>query len=425
MKTLNQYIGPFGGMAIQAMGLGFGLLSSILLARLLGAEDFGVYGFAYSIVALVAIPLQSGLAMLLVKEIAAFRSRQDHSRVHGIVRAANRLVIVFSGIAGVAFFGWATIHSGLVDAYTPTLLIAVLLLPPLALGAARGGILRGLDSPIMGQLPDTIIRPGALVLILVSASVLKYDISASLAMGFHVAAAFAGMTFGAIVIRRLMPAEVWITTPIHEWRSWLNGLLPLSAVAGIQALSVSIGTIALAAHWSSAEIAYFRVAELGASVVAMPLGATAVYASARIAKLLTNGDRIALQAQLRHFARLAFFSACALSLPIFFFGEKLLGVMFGHAYEVAWMPLVILCGAQIASAAVGVVGITMTMAGRYTEIVTALTAALAVQLTLTLTLVPRMGSLGAAIASAAGVVAWSQILFWRGKHLLSVSTSII
>lgn len=426
MKSLHKLYGPVGSIAIQASGLGLGLISSVLLARLLGSDGFGIYGFAYSIVSLIAIPLHTGLAMLLVKELTRFRAQQDHSRTCGIIMAANRTVIAFSVVAAAGIACWVMSAWGRGEGkYLPTLVVAILLLPAISFGSIRGGVLRGLEKPIMGQLPDSIIRPAILVLALAVAWLSKYKISPSLAMGLHVGAALVGTTFGLIVIRQVMPIKVWKATPIYEWRAWSRALLPLSAVAGIQALSASIATIALAAHRAPAEIAYYRVAELGASVVAMPLGAVAVFAAGRIAHLFSSGDKISLREDLRHFARIVFLFACVLSLPMLFFGDVLLGWVFGSQYVAAWFPLIILCVAQIASAAVGLVGVVMTMAGKYRETVIALIAALVLQAILTLVLTPQLGGVGASIASGVGVIVWSQILFWRARYLLSISTFFI
>lgn len=62
--------GGVGSIAIKIASTGLNLVLAIVLARLLGAEGFGVYSFIFALVTILAIPAQMGLLNLVVRETA-------------------------------------------------------------------------------------------------------------------------------------------------------------------------------------------------------------------------------------------------------------------------------------------------------------------------------------------------------------------
>ena len=62
--------GATGVGSIRLASLFLGFLTSTILARQLGPEQFGLYALVNSIVAIVALPLYAGLPSLLVRETA-------------------------------------------------------------------------------------------------------------------------------------------------------------------------------------------------------------------------------------------------------------------------------------------------------------------------------------------------------------------
>jgi len=55
---------------LRAISIGLGFLSTVLLARLLGAEGYGIYSYVFAWVMLLSILAQAGLPDLVVRETA-------------------------------------------------------------------------------------------------------------------------------------------------------------------------------------------------------------------------------------------------------------------------------------------------------------------------------------------------------------------
>ena len=79
-----------GVMAIQALSMGLGFAVSVVLARLLGVREFGLYSLAMSVLGLLVVPATFGFPQLLVREIAAYRVKGEWGLIRGLLRFARR-----------------------------------------------------------------------------------------------------------------------------------------------------------------------------------------------------------------------------------------------------------------------------------------------------------------------------------------------
>ncbi|MFW6089999.1 MAG: oligosaccharide flippase family protein, partial [Gemmatimonadota bacterium] len=82
------------------------LVVSILLARMLGPEGYGIYAFAYAVIMLLALPAQAGLPTLLVREVARYEADERWGLLAGLLRRSNQLVglltvLIVAGAAAV------------------------------------------------------------------------------------------------------------------------------------------------------------------------------------------------------------------------------------------------------------------------------------------------------------------------------------
>ena len=72
-KLINSGI---SSIAIRIVGTGLAFALSVVLARTLGAEGFGIYSFVLSLLIFLSIPIQAGFPNLAVREIS--KSHQDN-----------------------------------------------------------------------------------------------------------------------------------------------------------------------------------------------------------------------------------------------------------------------------------------------------------------------------------------------------------
>ena len=134
-------VGTFG-LKITLVGLSF--FNSIFIARLLGVQGYGTYTYIFSWVLLLQIPASLGLQSLLEREISAYRAREEWGSINGLLKWANKFVIVVSiSLSCLAAIGASLFQIGSSPETTHAFLLALLLLPLVALTALRRGAMQG------------------------------------------------------------------------------------------------------------------------------------------------------------------------------------------------------------------------------------------------------------------------------------------
>ena len=117
-------------------------------------------------------------------------------------------------------------------------------------------------------------------------------------------------------------------------------------------------------------------------------------------------------------ARVSSVAGVAIFAALAFGGERLLALVVGDQYESALVPLLVLSVGHLANAVLGYSNIVLVTAGRGTAIVAASVTASLVTVALLAVLTPRYAMVGAAAASAIGVVTYN-VMTWLqcGRHL--------
>ena len=426
---LAERFGPYVSIGIQIVGLALGLVCNFLLARSLGTEGYGEYSVAYNLIAIIGVPLEVGLAMVLVREIPRYRSTEDWGHLRGIVIASFIITAGFTVPCVVILLFGNLLEGTWFSVYAGALAWSVALLPIGSLASLRGSILRGLGHPLWGQFLTSVVRPGAFAMLLVGAymfargSTADRDIvSASFAMALHVSAAMFALIVGLVAMKTLWPKDLRITRPLYQWRSWLLDIPGFSLMAAAFAFNQAMGSFILAYYHQPSDVGLYRVAELGASIVSMPLSTLAIYFSADISRFLNEKDFSGLRSTLRNGARTALICASPVAIVLMMFGSELIGFLFGEIYSATWVPLTILVLAQIVNTCTGLVGIVMNMGGHHREVLVAVLIAIVAQTIFAIILTPSWGATGAALASAAGTIVWGQLLRIRVKQRYRVSS---
>src|SRR5690606_18212886 len=121
-----------------------------------------------AITTILATPAQVGLPQLIVRETAKAKAKQDWRLMAGVWIWGNQYVVTFSllsaavGLILIKASGeWLGTERG------NALTISLALIPLIALGNLRSASLRGLGNVISGQLPEHILRPTILVVLIV------------------------------------------------------------------------------------------------------------------------------------------------------------------------------------------------------------------------------------------------------------------
>lgn len=405
--------------ALKALNAAIAFGLTVMLARSLGADGYGVYAYTVALVVLMSIPAEGGLPILVVRETAAAQARGDWGGVRGLWQwAAGAALAVSLLVAAVsAPVAWlAQDHFSRVE--LAAFALALALVPMIVLANLAGAALRGLHRVILGQLPEFVLRPAALliaiaVFLLVAPEAMRADIAVAL----HATAALLALIATAALLLYLRPPQLGARPVAHyDSRRWLASALPLTLVSAMQVIHQNTDLVMLGFFRPSSDVGIYRVVAQAALVIGFGLNAVNLVVAPRFARHYARGEMEALQRIATRSARLVL----ALTLPIVLIfvlvAGPIIALVFGEEYRGGETALAILAVGQLANAGFGSVGFLLNMTGHERDTARGMGIAAGANVLLNLALIPFFGLEGAATATAVTLVLWN-ILLWRAVRL--------
>jgi O-antigen/teichoic acid export membrane protein len=394
----------FGRVVGNALRYG----SYLAIARLLGAEGFGLYALGLAVYQLMEVGASMGLPQGSVRYVSMYLRGGDVRKLKGVLQDGWRLALGMGFVFGLILvlaapsLAWGVFHDPpLVD----VLRVFALGLPfgaaAYVIAMATTGfhttrhlvILRELFQPfafLIGVIGLTYLSGVGLVGTVVAwslAALLTFLLSLRVLKGIHPA-----------MTERSIPSlpQRW-TLLRFSWPLWLAGL------SGFALLWTD--TLLLGYFREADEVGIYRAAAQTALLLILPLTALNAIFSPKIAALYYGGEREKLA---RLFKATAYWSF-SLTLPGFLLlllaGREVLR-LFGEEFVLGLGPLGVLAAAQLVNASTGSVGFALIMTGRSLPYLLGDLVLVGLNLLLNLLLIPRWGLLGAAVAtgiSLAGV----------------------
>lgn len=408
---------------LKVIYAGLTFLATMLLVRLLGAAGYGVYAYIYALITVLSIPSQFGLPPLVLRETANGMAREDVALVRGIWVWAGRFVgftsLVLALLAGSAVW---FVHERFSGAYMNTFAWALLLVPLLALGNVRGAALRGLHRVVEGQLAENLVKPGMLVLLLGGALLVGLSFSPAQAMVLQVAVAVVAFGVGAWLLLRATPAEIRRACPRFESRLWLQSILPLAFIGGMQLINKNASIVILGFFVPAEQIGIYRVAVQASILAAFGLHAMNMVLAPRFASLYARREMERLQHLVTSSARAILAFNLLVTAGFVLLGQWFLGLFFGVEFITAYLPLIILLIGQFVNSVAGSVGFLLNMTGHERDYALRMVVSALINLILNLLLAPLFGIAGAAMATAAGLVTTNVLLWWVVRKRLGINS---
>jgi len=329
-------------------------LVGVQLARSLGADGYGTYGLAMSIVAILTIPAEIGLPQLLTREIAVAREANNWGQIQAVIRWGRRTVCLMALAVAASVVLWLHVSGrGLGSPLGLTLLAGIVMVPLVALNNLQGASLRGLQYLVQGQLPDALLRPVIFALLLLVVPWWLDRADPALAMGLGALSAALACLATTWMLRRALKDGAGIRPTVVDARGWWGSAIPMALTEGMRVLQGHLLVLLMGVISTSALVGVFRVATSVALLITVSITILNIVSSPLVAQMHARGDRTELQKLMRWVALGMVACTTLVSAPFFVGGEYLLATLFGAEFAEAAVPLSILCGGWIISGAFG------------------------------------------------------------------------
>lgn len=408
------------------VSLPLGLVTSIILARVLGPSGFGNYAFIMSFVPLLALPITHGSPALLLREVASLVRQSNWNMAHGAINAAQYWAAGVSLFAGTVYLVFGPLLDWLPSSGKWSLLGGALFLVPLhGFIATKSAVLKGLRYPARAEMPTQIILP-AVFLVIILVFMYCDGLTEEQAIWGQVIASGTALVVAALMLFKFLPGEVARARAQYQLSDWGRALLPFTLMTAVGVMNARIGVVLVGLVGDSESVAGMRVAERGAQLVGMSLMFANIVISPYFVRAWQEGNRHKLQNFAKWSARVACVTGIPLAAVLFFFGEPLIGLAFGDEYvALAYQPLVILLAGQCFNLFFGSVGQLLVMSNNENYTLFGQVVALVANVVLGLALIPQYGAVGAAVGVTAGLIIWNGLLAYLVVRKLGIRPSVV
>ena len=407
-----------------------GYLFKIYLARTLGAEALGIYTLGMTAGGLVSIVGAAGVPQTAIRFVAIYASSGQTRKLKRFLWLGALTMLVTNGlvgclmVAGRRWIAYRLYHTPVLAGYMH-FFAAIMVLG--ALTTFLGQALAGYKDVARRTVITNFI--GTPVTMVVSVALLT--------MGLGLWGYLAAQVASALLVLGLLSRAVWKLTP-------KTAQLPLSApdaagspffekevisfavvLLGMQALEFLTGQsdrIMLGIYLNAREVGIYSVAASMVAFVGLFLQSINQIFAPTIAELFSKGEHDLLLRLYQTLTKWSLGLTIPLALGIMIFAKPLMGI-FGPDFREGWPVLAVATVGQLVSCGVGSVGLLLLMSNQQNRMVRAQAITVFLTLGLNFFLIPRLGLIGAAIATAATNISLNLLWFRDVRSRLSLFPS--
>lgn len=340
-------LSTLGAFSVRIGAAALAYILQIVLARSLGAADYGTFNFAWSLVTIGGFLATLGFGQIAVRYLAEYHQQGDAARARGFLRHAFTLTLAGSVIiVGLLSALFPLVEAGYGRLCCTVLAIGLMALPFFAFTDLGEGIARSQGWTFRALAPAYLVRTGLMIGGLTIALLLGWRVGAEVAIiiallaTIGAAALQLGWTLPGIL--RLFPARK-AQSAAPEWHRAAFPTL-LSDLALLARQNIDLIVLGLVAPAATVGI-YFAATRIASLIglVEFAIGAAYGHRFAR-AKIGGGAEGHAAYLEARRLMRLLGLSG-AIGLAIL---APLILALFGPAFGVALYPaLILLAGAGI------------------------------------------------------------------------------
>lgn len=421
--VLTRRVGGAFFVNVLGTGLAFGL--QVLLARVLGVENFGQYIYALTWINLFVFFGKLGLDTAALRFLSEYQAGEKWSLLRGYMRRANQMAFGASVCIGVLTFVVVYMLRGQIESgLVPVFVIACLLLPFSVILILQGAYLQALKRIVLSQVPQVILRPVLLAGFLVLYVYLfEQEATAVATMLLNLVTTILTMFVMAVLITKTLPRHVLSATHEYQTRMWAVTAFPMLLITGFNLLLNQTDIIMVGAYMSTKDAGIYSAASRVSQLISFAIVLVNSITAPMIAQYYSQGKTQQLQRMLTYVAWGSLLFSAPICLAIVIGSKPLMG-LFGTGFVSGWTALIILALARLIIALTGSVGYLMSMSGHQKQAAYILGTSAIINVILNVIFIPEFGLNGAAVATLLTTALWSISMVIYAHKLIGINATV-
>ncbi|OCO99624.1 MULTISPECIES: lipopolysaccharide biosynthesis protein [unclassified Ensifer] len=400
---------------VRIVSAAIAFLSQIILARLMGEFEYGIFVFVWVLVILFGSLSCVGFHSVVIRFLPEYQATAAMDEIRGVTTTVrvfaltSATAVAIVGLIGLWLFG---VH---IEAYyLVPLYLGLFTLPMISLGDVMDGTARAHGWALSALSPTFIIRPLLVLIFMVLAVVAGAPHTAKTAMVAAMAATYV-TTISQFLVLTYRLRSRYVQGPRRiELRRWLKVSIPVFMVDGFGFLLTNSDVVIVGLYLEPDDVGIYFAAAKTMALVHFVMFAVKAAAGPRVSNAMARDPSqiagIAIES-----ARWAFWPSLLVGALVLLAGPLLLS-LFGPAFVTGLPLMMILFAGILAKAFVGPAETLLTMAGQQTLCVVLYAGALLANIALNLSLIPQFGLSGAAFATAGAMFIEAMLLHIAVRH---------
>jgi len=403
-KTRLLLKGSFGSIALWVLSLALRFIVGVVVVRLLGAESYGLYAYAAGWLTFISLPTTLGLDQVALRYTSAYAEKESYGLLRGV------LLFSFSRAGGTALL--AAIFGSILLLVLPnipnelrvTMWVVLVALPFVVLSNIRQSVLRGLDLPVIAQIPENIIYPALFMGLVYAASLFGNGVSAPRAALANTAAWLVTFLVGLALLAIHLPQRLRHRKTEFDRTSWSRMVLPLLISGGAYHLVSRGDVLILGMFEPSDQVGIYAVASRTAEQLMFLLYTAVTLAGASLfSSIYAGGDKQELQRFSNLITNVLFLGSLPIYVALMIAAPWVLRI-FGTEFLAGTAVMRLLFTFYFASSLTGFVIVMLYMTGHERDVAVVMSLFALLNLATSVVLIPRFGILGAGISAGSTLI---------------------
>ena len=397
------------------------LLSQVLLARWMGAFEFGVFIYVWTLVLMIGCLSDMGLCTAARRFIPEYTGTKDWDRLRGYLCGSRWLAFGIASLIGATGAIAVAIATPVLDSFVIVpMYLACLIIPIYGLVQIQAGIAQSYDWSNLAVMPFYIIRTGAVIVLMGALWLIGATTDAVTAMVVAIITVYAITIGQGIVLERRLREKVPAGPKIYDVKTWLATSLPIFVVESFYLLLTYVDIIAIEHFRSPEDVAVYYAGARLLAIVSFVYFAIAGSTAHKFTEYHIAGDKKRLAEFFAETIRWTFWPSLAVCAGILVLGKPML-YLFGPNFQAAYPLMFILAVGMMARAAVGPAERLLNMLGERKQCAAVYALAFFINLALCVVLIPRIGIEGAATATSSALIVESILLYYFARRRLGLN----
>jgi len=408
---------------IRIVSAAIAFISQVLLARWMGSFEYGIFVLVWVTMVIAGNLSCFGFHTSIIRFIPEFREKEQMAELRGVLVTSRLFVLLASTAMAALGMGAVWLLSGTIeDYYVTPFLLGLICLPMIALSDVLQGISRAHSWAVSALAPTYLTRPVLILVLMGGAIALGYEPCADTAIISAILATYATTIIQLVGVTSQVDARLPAGTRTVHLREWFVVSLPIFLVESFFFILTNADVLMVGAYMNPDDVAVYFATVKTLALVHFVYFAVKAGVAQRYAQF-THGDPDGLAAFARETVAWTFWPSVAMALIVLALGEPML-VLFGPGFDAGYPLLFLLVLGVVARAAVGPCESLLTMSGHQNICAFVYALTLAVNIGLSMLLIPEFGLWGAATATALSMMFEAGALSFTAWRKLGIAMLI-